>query len=198
MCLTCPCKSVLRSIKAHVRANTAPEDIKKQSVNATREDSLQDLWAWVKHYKVNSDSPEEEKASGLHWWKRRAKCCSTRSLSWLSPISTTTFRKDLRARDVERRQTFYKVFYELFCFCKSVVITQNPSSVSPQGVIQSLTSKVKELEVFLSDSMTEVITTQRQKERKIRVIRIEISLSNIFIWSSAEASERENQVSQYL
>lgn len=27
---TCPCRSVLRSIKAHVRANTAPEDVKKE------------------------------------------------------------------------------------------------------------------------------------------------------------------------
>lgn len=30
MCPTCPCKSVLRSIKAHVRANTDSEDVNKK------------------------------------------------------------------------------------------------------------------------------------------------------------------------
>lgn len=42
-----------------------------------------------------STSPEDEKVWGLHCWKRQEKCCSTRSLSWVSPISTTTLRKDL-------------------------------------------------------------------------------------------------------
>ncbi len=71
---------------------------------------------------VNHDwgSPEEEKESGLHWWKRQAKCCSTRSLSWVSPISTTTFRKDLNVGNRKENKTVYQTFYERACWKVSV------------------------------------------------------------------------------
>lgn len=96
MSLTCPCKSVLRSIRAHVSANTDPEDIKKGKIihlSVICECTVLCLWLLNRGWGL----PEEEKESGLHWWKRQAKCCSTRSLSWVSPISTTTFRKDLQS-----------------------------------------------------------------------------------------------------
>lgn len=116
---TCPCRSVLRSIKAHVRANTAPEDVKKErnwhphlaraAVPLSRK--------LKKKYQVNHDwdSPEEEKESGLHSWKRQAKCCSTRSLSWVSPISSTTFKKDLRERNQKKRKRLWDVLWACFC-----------------------------------------------------------------------------------
>lgn len=106
---TCPCKSVLRSIKAHVRANTAPEDIKKRGRMARVTCEKKSRKHPVNHY---GGSPEVEKESGLHSWKRQAKCCSTRSLSWVSPISSTTFKKDLSEGSRKENKKDYEAFYE--------------------------------------------------------------------------------------
>lgn len=82
---------------------------KKKEEKSEDDTHLSDVSTCCCVFKHDRGSPEEENESGLHCWKRQAKCCSTRSLSWVSPISTTTFRKDLSER---RKKTFTIMFYE--------------------------------------------------------------------------------------
>lgn len=103
--------------------------------------------------------PTEEKSPGLQWWKRLENWNRTRSRSWVSPLSTSAWRKLLEEARI-RTGPGWTAGPGLGQGLPGHPSSPGRAQALPKGPVQALAAELEEGQVLLSHSPAEVIAVE--------------------------------------